>query len=617
MDYEKLGLKCGIEIHQQLDTKKLFCECKSSMQDKAEMEIIRKLRAVAGETGEIDAAAMHEFLKGQEFHYRTYPEESCLVEADEEPPHDMNREALDTGLTIARMLNCEIPDEIHVMRKQVIDGSNTSGFQRTAMIGLNGFLETQSGRVGITGVALEEDASQILKKEDRKVFYGLNRLGIPLVEIGTTPDIKSPEHAKEVAYMIGMILRSTGRVKRGIGTIRQDINISIRGGARIEIKGAQELRLIPKYVEHEVLRQKNLIEIKQELKKKGFTGIEPEIIEVTEIFSNSESRIVKGKKVFALKLPGFGGMLKRKLTPTRTLGNELANYVKVKTGSPGFIHSDEDLSKYKLEKEFERLRKTLKAEERDCIVIVAGEETLSRKTLECLIERVNMLVEGVPEETRRALDNGDTEYMRPLPGAARLYPETDILPIRISREKISEIDKNLPEPLEDKIKRFMEDYGLNEELAKQVVRLDMWKTFEKAVKQGVKPVQAASFLTSGLKAMKRDGIDVNRLSEERILEILILFGKGRITKETLPDAVKKALENPNKRIEEIVQELGGRISEEGLRKIVIEVIERNKNVLKRHNPEKILMGEIMKIVRGKVPGNRVIQVLREEIEKRI
>ncbi|MFH1445532.1 MAG: Glu-tRNA(Gln) amidotransferase GatDE subunit E, partial [Nanoarchaeota archaeon] len=138
LNYKELGLKCGLEIHQQLSSHKLFCNCDSQMLQQPKDEIFRKQRAVAGELGDVDAAALHEVLKNKEFHYKIYPEESCLVEADEEPIHDMNRDALEIGLKIALMLNCEIPEEIHVMRKQVIDGSNTSGFQRTAIIGLNG-----------------------------------------------------------------------------------------------------------------------------------------------------------------------------------------------------------------------------------------------------------------------------------------------------------------------------------------------------------------------------------------------------------------------------------------------------------------------------------------------
>jgi glutamyl-tRNA(Gln) amidotransferase subunit E len=615
MDYRKLGLKCGIEIHQQLDTKKLFCNCETSMGEKPDTNIVRRQRAVAGELGQVDAAAMHEFLRGKEFDYKNYPNESCLVEADEEPPHGLDREALDISLMVSRMLNCSIPDEIHIMRKAVIDGSNTGGFQRTAMVGLDGYLKTKSGRVGITNIAVEEDASQILSKIEGTTHFGLNRLGIPLVEIGTSPDIKSPQHAREVAAHIGMILRSTGKVKRGLGTIRQDVNVSIKGGARIEIKGAQDLKLIPKYIENEVSRQLSLVNIRKELKKKGFKSVKQKIVDVTGIFRGAKSPIVRNRKCYAVKLPGFAGMFNINLTPTRRLGQEITNYMKVKTESRGFIHNEEDLEKYGLEKEFERLKEKLKASRKDCVAIVSGERKVCENALDSLMERINLLLEGVPEETRRALENGDSEYMRPLPGAARLYPETDILPIRINRDKLREINNNLPELLEQKIERYMK-LGLNEELSGQVVQSGRWSVFEHSLGKGMEPVFLASFLTSGLTQLKRkEGVDVEELSDDRLLEILDMVKAVLIQKEAIGDIVKKALHSRDKPIKSLVIK-GEAFSQADLKGVIRKVIEKNRGVLSRDRPEKILMGEVMKEIRGRIPGNLVIKALMEELKKK-
>jgi len=149
----------------------------------------------------------------------------------------------------------KIVDEVEIMRKMVIDGSNTSGFQRTAYIGSQGCIDTSHGPVGIDILCLEEEAARIVEDRGDSLIYSLDRLGIPLVEIGTAPDIVSPAHAREVAKTLGMILRSTGRVQRGLGTIRQDVNVSIKGGARVEVKGVQDLNLIDKIVEMEVLRR--------------------------------------------------------------------------------------------------------------------------------------------------------------------------------------------------------------------------------------------------------------------------------------------------------------------------------------------------------------------------
>ncbi|MBD3248496.1 Glu-tRNA(Gln) amidotransferase subunit GatE [Candidatus Woesearchaeota archaeon] len=260
MDYKKLGFKCGIEIHQQLNTNKLFCSCPSSnLRDtKADVKFERRLRAVAGETGKIDIAAQYEMNKSKKFIYEADSKDTCLVEMDEEPPHPINRDAVTIALEVSKLLNAKIVDEIQVMRKTVIDGSNVSGFQRTALVACDGYVETSKGKVRIPTIMIEEEAAQKIEEKKDSIKYRLDRLGIPLIEIGTEPDIKDPEHAKETAEKIGMILRSTGKVKRGLGTIRQDVNVSIKERNRVEIKGFQDIRSMPKVIEIEIQRQKKL-----------------------------------------------------------------------------------------------------------------------------------------------------------------------------------------------------------------------------------------------------------------------------------------------------------------------------------------------------------------------
>jgi Glu-tRNA(Gln) amidotransferase subunit E-like FAD-binding protein len=262
MDYEKVGFKCGIEIHNRLSTKtKLFCNCAPRFPGgKLESLIKRKMRAVAGEMGQVDTAALYEYLRNRTFFYQCYDKETCLVETDEEPPRSISKEAMEIALQVAKMLKADIPNEIHIMRKTVVDGSNTSGFQRTAIVGMNGTLDTSQGKVGITNVCLEEESSGIVKQEGGEITYRLDRLGIPLIEVGTAPDIKNPEHAKEVAEKLGMIIRSTGKSQRGIGVTRQDINVSISKGARVEIKGVQELDIIGQLIDGEIKRQQGLLE---------------------------------------------------------------------------------------------------------------------------------------------------------------------------------------------------------------------------------------------------------------------------------------------------------------------------------------------------------------------
>jgi len=268
LDYNKLGFKSGIEIHQQLEGKKLFCDCLTLNSTKeTDIKVVRKLRAVAGETGEVDIAAKHEMKKDKQFIYTSNSEDTCLVEYDDEPPHQINQKALDTALQVSLLLNANIIDEIQVMRKTVVDGSNTSGFQRTALVAVDGFIETSMGKVRIANICLEEEAAQKVKEDANSITYKLDRLGIPLIEIGTEADIKNPEHAKEVAAYLGMVLRSTNSCKRGIGTIRQDVNISIKGHPRVEIKGFQDIKSIVRTIDNEVQRQSKEKEGKAHVRK--------------------------------------------------------------------------------------------------------------------------------------------------------------------------------------------------------------------------------------------------------------------------------------------------------------------------------------------------------------
>ncbi|MCX9013861.1 MAG: Glu-tRNA(Gln) amidotransferase subunit GatE, partial [Candidatus Methanoperedens sp.] len=345
-DYRALGLKSGLEIHQQLDTKeKLFCGCPTILRDTKDsiFEFFRYLRPTQSEMGMVDRAALEEVKVTRKFIYKAY-DTTCLVENDEEPPRELNPEAVNLALMIGRMLNMSIVNELYTMRKIVIDGSNTSGFQRTGLVATDGYLESKEGRVGVDVLCLEEEAAQKVEDMGDSVLYSLDRLGIPLVEIGTAPDIVSPKHAREVAELIGMILRSTGRVKRGLGTIRQDINVSIAEGARVEVKGVQALDLIETIVEREVTRQVALLGIKKELKEQG-ASVSDNIVDVSQLFANSGSKVIKkaiDKKgvVLAVNLPGFSGIVGRELQPGRRLGTEFSDRAK-KSGVGGIFHTDE------------------------------------------------------------------------------------------------------------------------------------------------------------------------------------------------------------------------------------------------------------------------------------
>jgi len=407
IDYEKIGLKVGLEIHQQLNTSaKLFCKCKPELfKEEPEITFLRRLRPTQSELGQIDPAAYFEFKKGVKILYEADRRTSCLVEMDEEPPHPLNMEAVEIVLTAALMMKAKPVDEIHVMRKTVIDGSNTTGFQRTCVIALNGEIQVRGKNVPIQHVSLEEDAARKMGQEGNTIRYRIDRLGIPLIEVATAPVIHSPKEAEEVALAIGRILRATGKVKRGLGTIRQDLNISIKNGALIEIKGVQELELLSLVVEYEVQRQLNLIKISRELRKIGVKeeDVKEEFFDVTEIFKETECKVIRKainrkQRVLALKLPKFKGFLKRELVPNFRLGTEMADHARFWGRVGGIFHTDE-LPAYGITaEEVEKLRKTVKAEKEDAVVFVADNPENAKDALKAVAERAK----SPPSNKRRA-----------------------------------------------------------------------------------------------------------------------------------------------------------------------------------------------------------------------
>ena len=594
IDYKELGLKVGLEIHAQLDTFKLFCNCFSTMDEEVRKTIVRKLHPVPGETGEVDIAAQHEFEKGREFYYQVFNDTTCLVESDDEPPRGVNMQALDIAVTLANMFNCYIPDEIHFMRKTVIDGSNTSGFQRTGIIGLNGYIKTSFGKVRITNLQLEEDACGIVSKHSDHVIYRMDRLGIPLVEIGTGPDAHSPKEAQELAETIGMYLKSTGKIKKGLNAIRQDINVSIKGGARVEIKGVQSLSGIPKAVEMEVERQLNLIKLKDWISKLRFSNIE----DVSDTFSNSKCKLLRGKKVFALRISHGKGLLATKIQGDKTLGRELADYVKAKTDAKGFIHTDEDLAKYNIsEEEINAVASVLKCQSNDLIALVSD----FPKALEKIIERLTMFSKGVPEEVRRFNEDGTTTYMRPMPGRARMYPETDVKPIVMKIKKVK-----TPTLISDRIKRLKKKYGLSEDVAKALLRSNYFEIFEMYAKYNPKFI--ASVVTSYLRdAEKRRPLDV-----EDVKEILNLWRKGKISKDGVQDLIKEVSEG--KDLMEVYESKYK--SKIDLEKVIDKIVkEKREFVLKnKERAIKPLMGLVMEKVRGRFPGDKIYKLLKERID---
>ena len=617
-DHEELGLVAGLEIHQQLDTAtKLFCDSPTVERDpeEAERELIRHLHPTKSELGELDDAAVEESRVDREFTYLAY-DTTCLVEEDDEPPRRVDDEALAVALQIATMLDATVVDQAHVMRKLVIDGSNTSGFQRSMLLAQGGEIETSEGTVSIEDLMLEEESAKRVEETDAGVVYSLDRLGVPLVEIGTGPDIGSPEQAREAAERIGTLLRSTGTVKRGLGTIRQDVNVSIAEGARVEVKGVQDLDGIESIVRGEVGRQAELLAIRDELRERDARV--GDVTDVTDVFADTDSGVIRGAlgsdgKVTAVPLFGFDGTVGREIQPDRRLGTELSDHAK-RHGAGGIFHPDELPAYGVTETEVAALREAVGAGEEDAVAIVAAEPETADLAIEAAAERAETAIEGVPEETRGANEDGTTRYLRPLPGAARMYPETDVPPVEPDPS-----DVEIPELLDEKAERYVESLGLDAGLAEQVAFGRRFPTFEAAVERGTDPTFAATTLESTTTEIRRDGAPVENLTDEHFLDLFALVEGDDLAKEGVPEVLTTLAEKPELTAAEAVEAAGlSGVSEDEVREAVVEVVERNADQVAEEGMATFsgLMGEAMSALRGKADGEIVSDVLREEIGKR-
>lgn len=601
-------IKAGLEIHQQLDTKKLFCSCPSLLRQDSPLFLIeRELNPVVGETGEIDVAARHEKLKEKKFVYEVY-DTNCLVELDEEPPHAINEEALRIVLQIAVLLNCKIFPVTQIMRKTVIDGSNTSGFQRSVLIAHDGFIETSQGKVGIETIALEEDAARIVSHEKDKTIYNLDRLGIPLVEITTKPELYSAEQTREAALKIGEIIRAC-KVKRGIGTIRQDLNISIEGGNRVEIKGFQEPRIMIQTVLLEVQRQKKLIEIHNEIKK--MKKQKAEIEDVSDIFRHTECSIVKKAleqkgKVYAAKLSGFAGLLGRELYEGKRFGSEISNYGKM-YGVLGLIHSDENLDKYKFsERELSDLKRRLTIGDKDAFIMIADAEDKARKAMEAAIKRALIEIEiAVPKEVRKVSETGTTDYLRPMPGSARMYPETDLQLLKISRDLINEVKKNLPK-LKHELQGYLKEYGLNEELIRLILDENKFEEFKSLLGYS----DNANLVAKALVLFPKEFSSKYKKSEEEIEKLLSVD----ILSDILSKVGKDLTETDVKPILQKIVE--GKSLEEAMKKESVNLEAEIQSLIKEKPglSANAYMGLIMAKFKGNVSGIEVMNLLKKFVK---
>ncbi len=549
-DYQAIGMKSGLEIHQQLDTeKKLFCRCPvKPYSDVVDAEILRHMRPTLSELGEYDGTALMEFKTRKNIIYQINQETICTYEMDDNPPFELNPQALDIALEVTMLLGCKLVSEVHIARKQYLDGSIPAGFQRTTILGVDGSIPYGDREIGIIQLGLEEDACREVSDTGHMRVYRTDRLGIPLIETVTLPDMRTPREVADVAQILRYLVRSTGKVRTGIGATRQDVNVSVARGQRVEIKGVPRIPDIPLLVHNEAFRQVALIEIMDELKKRGIDhdSFEYTSIDVTDILKDTKYRPVaealqEKLGVAAVVLKGYGGILNTVTQPETTFDREISDRVRVIAcldKLPNIAHSDMEFETFSTT-EWTRIKKQSGCGKKDVVILVwGGTEDLETAVKEIAI-RAEDALDGVCDETRQALSNGITGFERILPGPNRMYPDTDLPPLAITADRIDRIRNILPEKPWERRSRYV-GMKVHEFLAQRMSISPSKTLFDRLTEQtGFEPNALASLLLDTIRRIdKRDLIP--GYSDETLESIVVLADKKNLPVESLPCLVRKA-----------------------------------------------------------------------------
>lgn len=624
--YRELGLQCGLEIHQQLLTeKKLFCRCQAVLhKDKPSAVILRHMRPTLSELGEYDGTALMEFKTKKNVVYQLYNDTVCTYEMDDTPPFHLNHQALDIALEIALLLNYSIVDEIHISRKQYLDGSIPTGFQRTGIVGVEGWVPYNNRKIRLIQLGLEEDACREISDIGHQIVFKTDRLSIPLVEVVTHPDITTPTEAGEVAQLLGRLLRSTGKVRRGLGSVRQDINVSIKGSTRIELKGVSKLQYIPKAVAHEARRQKALLDIRDELRLRGITEktFQSEQKDVTSLLKHSRCKrfkeVLKHKgKIYGIVLRGFAGILDRPTQPGKTFSDEIAGRVRVIACldvMPNVVSTTQFHQFGLTEKETASIQKLFDVKPTDALALVWGSADDVKTAVKEIKIRAVEATSGVPSETRQVFPDGTNDFERILPGPNRMYPDTDTPPTPISQETLEIIKKKMPPPLWESEKR-LQSLGLPQSLVSSLSISEKLRVFNKVLSTlNVKPTLVAVTLEETLKSLKRKGKNPTSLSDEVLYQVFTLLRENKFSKEALPSILAFLIDNPNKTVQDALAELRiTPLSLEDVSSIVDEILVKCSNPTRTDCTFQRVMGEVMKIARNRIDGRIVSDVVKTKL----
>jgi glutamyl-tRNA(Gln) amidotransferase subunit E len=649
IDYAEVGLICGLEVHQQLLTeKKLFCRCPAGKYTKEhDGTVLRHMRPTLSELGEYDGTALMEKKTRKNIIYLLHQSNVCTYEMDDTPPFLMNPNALDVAIEQCLMLGCDIVDEVHIARKQYLDGSIPTGFQRTAIVGVNGKLPFRGRELSIIQVSVEEDSCREVSDRGHLIVWRTDRLGTPLIETVTGPDLRTPEEVAEAILLVGRVCRSTGHVRVGMGASRQDVNVSVRGGRRVEIKGVPRAGWAPALVHGEAVRQVNLLELRDELHRRGFDApgkIAFEDFDVTDIFAASPLEYLRregfehfvnsdGRRrgfemlpgpfcVRAIKLPGLAGTLSWPGQPDLTFAHELAGRVRVIAcldQQPIILHSEKWPDYASAKQELDRLRKRCGCKPGDAFVVVWGIQDDTICAAEEIRLRYQDATDGVPNETRQPFSDGLTHFERILPGPDRMYPDTDSPPQKVTRERTEALQAALPAPPWIREQRYGE-VGVPRETIRFLIRRNAARLVDLVTAGSDAGLRRACFFFGErIKGARRAGVRVDAIRDAAWTDLFGLAAKREALLEAWGALVTAMAASPESPASRVAQELGlledpgdwrGRLSE----------------LAAGPGPDhgdgtdgqrlRFLMGAAMKVLRGKVPARQVRSVLEEKLEAR-
>jgi glutamyl-tRNA(Gln) amidotransferase subunit E len=622
-DYAEVGFRSGLEIHQQLLTeKKLFCRCPAGRySDTYDAEILRHMRPTLSELGEYDGTALMEFKTKKEIIYRINRDTVCTYEMDDTPPFMIDETALDQALGVAMLYQLNLVDELHIARKQYLDGSIPTGFQRTTIVGVNGSIPYKDRRISIVQLGLEEDACREVSDVGHRRTYLTDRLGMPLIETVTGPDMRTPQEVAEVAQILRRLVRSTGNVRTGMGAAREDVNVSVRGGTRVEIKGVPRIPRIPLLTYHEAMRQWNLLRLREELRRRGITPetFRSETEDVSRILHNTSYLPIRdtleaGHVAAAVVLRGFRDLLAWATQTNTRFSREISDRVRVVaclTKLPNIAHSDsssETLSSSK----WEAVRKAVRATADDTVVVVWGPAEDVRTGAQEIAIRAREATVGVPSETRQALKDGTNGFERILPGPDRMYPDTDLPPKTVTEERLARIRRGLPAPIWTR-EAWYRGLGLPEDVVEPLAMSRLAAFFEMLVRDWrIDPVAASVALVQFGKRLKRKGLDVDAIGLDALRRIFELFRDRTISRDGVLDLMAKAARG--EALPE-ADEIRPATDEEVRAQVAAAKAALDEMTI--HNPEKtahILMGLVMTDLRGRVEGADVVETMRAAAE---